>query len=149
MRAVVTRVSEAHVEIAGEVVGSIGVGLLTLVGVGSNDTESDARYVAQKVVGLRIFPDAAGAMNRSLSEVGGAVLAISQFTLFGDVRKGRRPSFSAAAEPGMGRHLYDHFVEELRRNGTTVATGQFGAMMEVVSSNAGPVTILIDSQRTF
>jgi D-aminoacyl-tRNA deacylase len=143
------RVSEARVEVDGAVVGAIESGLLVLVGVAADDEPADARYVAQKVANLRIFPDDAGAMNRALGEVGGRVLAVSQFTLFGDVRKGRRPSFVAAAPPEHGRALYERFLEEVRGLGLEVATGRFGAKMAVVSTNAGPVTILIDSRRLF
>lgn len=149
MRAVVTRVREARVDIDGETVGAIGVGLLVLLGVGIEDEQADARYLAQKVVGLRIFQDDAGAMNRALSDVGGSVLAVSQFTLFGDVRKGRRPSFITAAPPEIGRDLYERFVQEVRALGVQVETGRFGAMMDVVSTNSGPVTILLDSRRLF
>jgi D-aminoacyl-tRNA deacylase len=143
------RVSEASVEIAGERVGAIGRGLLVLLGVAWEDDTSDAKYLAGKVAGLRIFPDGDGAMNLPITDVGGAILAVSQFTLFGDVRKGRRPSFIAAAAPEEGRALYERFVEELRRLGLRVETGRFGAMMDVRSTNAGPVTILLDSKRTF
>jgi len=149
VRAVVTRVSEARVEVGGETVGAIGIGLLVLVGVGVGDEAADAQYLAQKIVGLRIFPDGDGAMNRALTEVGGSVLAVSQFTLFGDVRKGRRPSFIAAAPPELGRELYERFALEVRRLGMRVETGRFGATMDVVSTNAGPVTILLDSRRLF
>lgn len=143
------RVSEASVDVAGEQVGSIGGGLLVLLGVASDDDASDARYLAAKVAGLRIFPDGEGAMNLAIAEVGGAILAVSQFTLFGDVRKGRRPSFITAAAPEQGRALYEGFLRELRTLGLQVETGRFGAMMDVRSTNAGPVTILLDSKRTF
>jgi D-tyrosyl-tRNA(Tyr) deacylase len=149
MRIVVTRVSAARVEVDRAVVGAIGAGLLVLVGIAAADDEADADYLARKVVGLRIFADESGAMNRSLEEVGGAVLAVSQFTLLGDVRKGRRPSFSAAAQGTLGRVLFDRFVEATKRLGVHVETGRFGAMMDVVSTNSGPVTILLDSKRTF
>jgi len=143
------RVSEASVEVAGERVGAIARGLLVLLGVASEDDASDARYIAAKIAGLRIFPDGEGAMNLAITDVGGAILAVSQFTLFCDVRKGRRPSFIAAATPEIGRTLYERFVSELRALGLPVETGRFGAMMDVRSTNAGPVTILLDSKRTF
>jgi len=149
MRAVVTRVNDARVEIDGEIVGAIGLGLLVLLGVGLDDGPADALYLAQKVVGLRVFPDDDGAMNLALSDVGGSVLAVSQFTLFGDVRKGRRPSFISAAAPELGRALYERFIQEVRNLGVRVETGRFGATMEVVSTNSGPVTILLDSRRLF
>ena len=149
MRAVVTRVSSASVRVDGSVAGEIGSGLLVLAGVAHDDTDVDAATLAKKVVELRIFRDDAGAMNRSLLDAGGEVLAISQFTLFGDVRKGRRPSFIAAAPPDHGRAIYERFVEELRALGPRVATGVFGAMMAVTSVNDGPVTILIDTSKSF
>ena len=149
MRAVVTRVSEARVEIDGRAVGAIGGGLLVLLGVAVADTNDAARYLAKKVYELRIFCDATGAMNRSLAEAGGEILVISQFTLFGDVRKGRRPSFIGAAPPELGRALYEQFVTELRSLGARVATGEFAAQMAVHSINDGPVTILLDSSKTF
>ena len=149
VRAVVMRVAEAAVEVDDECVGAIGRGLLVLLGVEADDAEADAGYLARKVEGLRIFPDANGAMNLALAEAGGDVLVVSQFTLFGDVRKGRRPSFVAAADPERGRALYERFVAELRALGARVETGRFGATMAVRSVNAGPVTILIDTKRTF
>lgn len=149
MRAVVTRVGEARVEVEGRVVGAIDGGLLVLLGVAASDSLDDARYLAKKVYELRIFRDDAGAMNRSLAEAGGAILVVSQFTLFGDVRKGRRPSFIDAASPDQGRALYELFITELRALGATVASGEFAAMMDVHSVNDGPVTILIDSKKTF
>ncbi len=149
MRAVVTRVTSAGVEVDGETVGAIDGGLLVLLGVAATDGDDDVRYVAKKVVDLRIFRDDAGAMNRSLAEAGGAILAVSQFTLLGDARRGRRPSFIAAAAPERGRELYEHFIAELRALGATVATGRFGATMAVRSVNDGPVTILLDSEKRF
>ncbi|MFY9780586.1 MAG: D-aminoacyl-tRNA deacylase [Candidatus Baltobacteraceae bacterium] len=149
MRAVVTRVSSAGVDVDGETVGAIEGGLLVLLGVAAADGDDDARYLARKVFDLRVFRDGTGAMNRSLAEAGGAVLAVSQFTLLGDARRGRRPSFIAAAPPELGRDLYERFVAELRALGATVATGRFGATMAVRSVNDGPVTILLDSRKLF
>ncbi len=149
MRAVVTRVTSAAVDVDGETIGEIAGGLLVLLGVATADGDDDARYLAKKVLDLRIFRDDAGAMNRSLAEAGGAVLAVSQFTLLGDARHGRRPSFIAAAPPERGRELYARFVAELHALGATVATGRFGATMAVRSVNDGPVTILLDSAKLF
>lgn len=133
----------------GQAVGEIGAGLLVLLGVGHNDTEKDAEYLAEKVAGLRIFEDAEGKMNRAVGEVGGAVLAVSQFTLYGDVRRGRRPSFDAAARPEQARTLYTFFVEKIRASGLRCETGQFQEMMQVELVNEGPVTILLDSGKNF
>ena len=149
MRAVVTRVSEARVEIGGRVAGAVGGGSLVLLGVATEDTIDDARYLAKKIYELRIFRDDVGAMNRSLGDAGGEILVVSQFPLFGDVRKGRRPSFIGAAPPELGRELYDGFVAELRSLGASVATGEFAATMSVHSVNDGPVTILVDSTKLF
>lgn len=149
MRAVVQRVSRARVTVNGQAVGEIGAGLLVLLGVGHNDTEKDAEYLAEKVAGLRIFEDAEGKMNRAVGEVGGAVLAVSQFTLYGDVRRGRRPSFDAAARPEQARTLYTFFVEKIRASGLRCETGQFQEMMQVELVNEGPVTILLDSGKNF
>jgi D-tyrosyl-tRNA(Tyr) deacylase len=149
MRAVVQRVSRASVKVNGELTGNIGEGLLVLLGVGQDDTEADASYLAEKVAGLRIFEDTEGKMNRSVTDVGGAVLAVSQFTLFGDVRKGKRPSFDAAARPERARALYEHFVERIRATGLRCETGRFQEMMEVELINQGPVTILLDSRKLF
>ena len=149
MRAVVQRVKRARVIVTGEVVGEIGPGLLVLAGVGQNDTEADADYLADKIAGLRIFDDEAGRMNRAVGEIGGAVLVVSQFTLFGDVRRGKRPSFDAAARPELARRLYEYFVDELRAAGLRCETGRFQEMMEVELVNDGPVTILLDSEKTF
>jgi D-tyrosyl-tRNA(Tyr) deacylase len=145
MRAVVQRVSRAGVTIDGEVVGAVGRGLLVLLGVAPSDTEAEARWLADKVVGLRIFPDADGKMNRDVAEAGGGVLAVSQFTLYGDCRKGRRPSFVGAAAPDLAEPLYEAFVAALRAHGVPVATGRFGAMMQVELVNDGPVTLLLDA----
>jgi D-aminoacyl-tRNA deacylase len=149
MRAVVQRVSRAKVTVAGEITGEIGRGMLVLLGVGHEDTESGAEYLADKIVGLRIFEDDAGKMNRSVAEVGGAVLAVSQFTLYGDVRKGKRPSFDDAARPEMARTLYERFVSRVRASGLRCETGRFQEMMEVELVNDGPVTILLDSEKLF
>ena len=148
MRAVVQRVSEASVSIAGATGGEIGEGLLVLLGAGAGDTERDLEYVASKVLGLRIFPDEDGKMNRSLVDIGGAALVVSQFTLYGDTRKGRRPSFVRAMDPGEASPMVDRFVERLARE-VKVATGRFGADMDVRLCNRGPVTLLIDSTKTF
>jgi D-aminoacyl-tRNA deacylase len=149
MRAVVQRVSRASVRVEGELTGEIGKGLLVLLGVAQDDSEADADYLAEKVAGLRIFEDDAGKMNLSIADVGGAVLAVSQFTLFGDVRRGKRPSFDAAARHGQARALYEYFVERVRASGLRCETGRFQEMMEVELVNAGPVTILLDSKKTF
>jgi len=149
LRAVLQRVSEARVRIAGEVVGEIGPGLLVLLGVGQPDAEADARFLAEKSAGLRIFEDADGKMNLSVTETGGSVLVVSQFTLYGDCRKGRRPGFSAAAPPERADRLYQHYVAVLRELGLTVATGVFQAEMKVELVNDGPVTLLLDSGKEF
>ncbi len=149
MRAVVQRVSRAAVRVGGETVGSVGRGLLVLVGVEGGDGEADAAYVAEKTAGLRVFEDAAGKMNLSVREVGGGVLVVSQFTLLGDCRKGRRPSFTTSAEPGTAEVLYGSVVRRLADLGLPVATGRFRAEMEVDLVNDGPVTLLLDSRRAF
>jgi D-tyrosyl-tRNA(Tyr) deacylase len=149
VRAVVQRVSEASVRASGQVVGQIGRGLLVLLAVGQGDTQEDASFLAEKIAHLRIFPDEAGAMNRSLLDVGGDLLAVSQFTLYGDARKGRRPSFIQAAPPEEANRLYRHFVEHARGLGLRVAEGVFQAMMDVSLVNVGPVTILLDSRKAF
>lgn len=149
MRAVVQRVSRAKVTVAGEVTGKIGAGLLVLLGVDADDGPQDAEYLADKIVGLRIFSDDAGKMNRSLAEIGGAVLAVSQFTLLGDCRKGRRPSFVAAARPEAANELYRTFVAEVQCRGIVTATGRFQEHMDVELVNDGPVTLLIDSRKAF
>jgi D-tyrosyl-tRNA(Tyr) deacylase len=133
----------------GEVVGAIGTGLAVFVGAARGDAEADVAYVVNKVVGLRVFPDDAGKMTRALSDVGGEILAISQFTLFGDVRRGLRPSFDEAMEPVEAERYYERFVSEARARGVRVETGRFRAMLTVELENDGPVTILIDSRRTF
>jgi D-tyrosyl-tRNA(Tyr) deacylase len=149
MRAVVQRVSRAKVTVDGEVTGEIGLGLLVLLGVGQQDTEADAVYLADKISGLRIFEDEMGKMNRSLQDAGGEVLAVSQFTLYGDARRGKRPSFDAAAPPETARRLYEFFVERIRAAGLRCETGTFQAMMQVELVNEGPVTILLDSKKEF
>lgn len=146
MRAVVQRVKEASVTVEGTVVGSISHGLLVLLGVGSGDTSADVKYMAKKIGGLRIFPDEQGKLNRDVQEVGGSILAVSQFTLYGDCRRGKRPSFSAAAPPELARALYEEFVAELRSLGIGVETGVFQAHMEVSLVNDGPVTLIVDSE---
>ena len=145
MRVVIQRVKEAHVDVAGVTVGSIQTGLLVLVGVTSSDSSQDAEYLADKIVQLRIFPDDLKRMNRSIQEAGGKLLVISQFTLYGDCRKGRRPSFDAAAPPEQAKNLYDYFVERLRLSNTLVETGVFQAEMEVYLVNDGQVTFVLDS----
>lgn len=149
MRAVVQRVKQASVTIADEVVGQIGCGLLVLVGAGHGDTLDDAKYLVDKIVGLRIFPDDAGQMNRSVVDVGGGLLLVSQFTLFGDARKGRRPSFIDAMPPGPAESLYNELCGLARATGVPVATGRFRADMDVALVNEGPVTLLLDSKRSF
>jgi D-aminoacyl-tRNA deacylase len=149
MRAVVQRVSRARVTVREEVTGKIDRGLLVLVGIGAADTEADADYLADKISGLRIFGDEHGKMNLSLSEIAGSVLAVSQFTLYGDVRRGKRPSFDAAAPPEKARMLYEYFVERIRAAGLRCETGRFQEMMQVELVNDGPVTILLDSSRAF
>ena len=149
MRAVVQRVSRARVIVDGEVTGEIGVGLLVLLGVGKGDREVDADYLAGKVAGLRIFEDENGKMNLAVAEVGGAVLAVSQFTLYGDARRGKRPSFDDAAPPEQARQLYEYFVERIRAAGLRCETGKFQEMMKVELTNEGPVTILLDSSKAF
>jgi|SRR5688500_16133366 len=149
MRAVVQRVSKASVTVDGEVTGSIGNGLLVLLGVAMADTEKDADYVLEKALNLRIFEDAEGKMNVSVIDARNDLLVVSQFTLYGDTRRGRRPSFIDAAPPVRANRLYEYFVTEARKQDRKVATGRFQAMMDVELTNSGPVTILIDSQKTF
>jgi D-tyrosyl-tRNA(Tyr) deacylase len=149
MRAVVQRVSRAQVTLNGEVTGQIGLGLLVLLGVGRDDTNADATYLVGKIAGLRVFEDAQGKMNLSVLDAGGSVLAVSQFTLYGDVRKGKRPSFDAAAPPEKARLLYEFFVEQIRAAGLCCETGRFQETMKVELANEGPVTILLDSGKGF
>ena len=144
MRAVIQRVARASVSIDGEVVGEIGPGLVVLLGIGKGDVEEDAHWLAKKVAALRIFADHEGKFNRSILEIGGSALVVSQFTLYGDARKGRRPSFSKAAPPEVAEPLCDRFVDLLKAEGLEVATGHFGAMMLVEIHNDGPVTIWLE-----
>jgi len=149
MRAVVQRVRQAEVRVDGLVAGHIDEGLVVLVGIAREDTEAAGQYLAEKIVQLRVFDDDQGRMSRSLLEAGGSILCVSQFTLYGDCRKGRRPSYDRAARPEAARVLYERFVEQLRAFDVPVATGQFQAMMEVELTNDGPVTLLLDSDKTF
>ncbi len=149
MRAVVQRVSRAKVTVDGWSTGEIGMGLLVLLGVSHEDTEADVNYLAEKIAGLRIFEDEDGKMNRSVLDAGGSVLAVSQFTLYGDVRRGKRPSFDAAAPPDHARRLYELFVERIRAAGLRCETGRFQATMSVELVNEGTVTILLDSGKVF
>jgi D-tyrosyl-tRNA(Tyr) deacylase len=154
MRAVVQRVSRARVTVNDRgnnqwISGEIGLGLLVLLGVGHEDTEADATYLAEKIVGLRIFEDIDGKMNRSVEDAGGSLLVVSQFTLYGDVRRGKRPSFDAAASPEQARRLYEFFIEQIRSAGLRCETGRFQETMQVELVNEGPVTILLDSRKAF
>ncbi|MEW6061856.1 MAG: D-aminoacyl-tRNA deacylase [Bacteroidota bacterium] len=148
MRVVVQRVSSASVTVEGKIVGSIGNGLLIFLGIKNGDTQTDATYLAEKCSSLRIFDDAEGKMNRSLKDIGGSVLVVSQFTLYGDARKGNRPSYTDAAPPAVSEPLYDYFVQQLRLllGADRVATGTFRAMMDVALVNSGPVTIILESK---
>ncbi len=149
MRAVVQRVSSASVQVTGKTVGSIDIGLMVLLGVEESDTEKDADYLVEKIVGLRVFEDSDGKMNLSVNDVGGSLLVVSQFTLLGDVRKGKRPSFNTAANPDLGNALYEYFVRRTRERNRKTETGKFRATMAVSLVNDGPVTILIDSKKIF
>jgi D-tyrosyl-tRNA(Tyr) deacylase len=149
MRAVVQRVSRAQVTVLDDRVGAIDSGLLVLLGVARSDTEADASYLAEKIVGLRIFEDERGKMNRSVQDMRGAILVVSQFTLYADVRRGQRPSFDAAAPPEKARGMYEFFVEQLRKSGLRCAMGRFQETMQVELVNEGPVTILLDSKKMF
>ncbi len=149
MRAVIQRVSRCRVLVEGKVAGEIGPGLLVLLGVGKADNEAAADYLAEKALGLRIFEDEAGKMNLSLQDSRGEMLVVSQFTLYGDARRGKRPSFDAAARPEEARRLYEYFVERIRAAGVRCETGVFQAMMDVELVNDGPVTILLDSEKSF
>ncbi len=148
MRVVLQRVRDARVEVDNKITGAIASGLLVFVGVARTDTERDAEYLAEKIVAMRLFPDKSGKMNRSVVDAGGSLLVVSQFTLYGDVRKGRRPSFDQAAPPELARFLYDYFVGILRLKQIHVETGLFQAMMSVYLVNDGPVTILCDSAQS-
>lgn len=149
MRCVVQRVTEASVTVDGETVGAIGPGLMVLIGVRTDDNEKDVRYMADKVANLRVFDDANGVMNLSLKDAGGSILAVSQFTLYGDARGGRRPSYIDAAKPEQANALYEQLVAEWRNQGLRVETGRFRTEMKVSLVNDGPVTILLDSRKTF
>ncbi len=148
MRALLQRVSRAQVTVTGEVVGAIGRGFVVLLGVTHSDTAAEAEWLAAKIAGLRLFEDEAGKMNASLADVDGALLVVSQFTLYGDARKGRRPSFTDAARPEQAEPLVDYFADHLRRLGFTVATGVFGAQMDVDIYNDGPVTLMLEREFT-
>lgn len=147
MRLIIQRVTEAKVVVRGDEIGRIGRGLCLFIGIAKGDTEEDANYLAQKATELRIFEDGAGKFNRSLSDLSGEILVVSEFTLYGDCTKGRRPSFSQAAPPEDAERLYDYFVEKLEERGLNVATGRFQAMMEVTLVNSGPVTFILESKQ--
>ncbi|MBQ6382224.1 MAG: D-tyrosyl-tRNA(Tyr) deacylase [Clostridia bacterium] len=149
MRCVVQRVTEASVTVEGEVVGKTGPGLMVLIGVSSDDQEADLKYIADKVPNLRVFDDENGVMNRSILDAGGEILAVSQFTLYGDARGGRRPSYFRAAKPEAANALYERLVEAWRQKGIHVETGRFRTEMQVALVNDGPVTILLDSEKAF
>lgn len=149
MRACVQRVSRCSVTVEGQVVGQIGRGLLVLLGVTHDDTPADVDYLAEKTTGLRIFEDDAGKMNRSVLDIGGQILVVSQFTLWGDCRRGKRPSFTDAAAPDLAERLYDEFVAAVQRLGVPAATGKFRTQMDVALVNDGPVTLLLDSRKSF
>jgi D-aminoacyl-tRNA deacylase len=149
MRAVVQRVNRARVTVDNELVGEIGRGLLVLLGVGRGDDQASADYLSDKIIGLRVFEDDSGKMNKAVGEAGGKVLVVSQFTLYGDVRRGKRPSFDDAAPPEVARTLYEYFVERIRAAGLPCETGKFQEMMHVELVNDGPVTILLDSSKAF
>jgi D-aminoacyl-tRNA deacylase len=149
MRAVIQRVNRARVTVNQEITGEIGRGLLVLLGVAQQDAAGDADYLADKIAGLRVFEDEGGKMNRSAHEIGGAILVVSQFTLYGDTRRGKRPSFDAAAPPQQARELYEYFVQRIRRADLRCETGRFQEMMQVELVNDGPVTILLDSTKIF
>jgi len=149
MRAVIQRVSRAAVRVDSKTVGEIGRGLVVLLGIGDGDNQEASDYLVEKIASMRIFPDSGGKMNLSVKDIPAAVLVISQFTLFGDLRRGRRPSFTDAARPEQAEPLYEYFLKALRRHGLKVESGVFGAMMEVALVNDGPVTILLDSERAF
>jgi D-tyrosyl-tRNA(Tyr) deacylase len=149
MRAVIQRVSSAEVRIDGKTLGSIGQGLLVLLGIGKGDQPKDASYLARKTVALRVFEDAQGKMNLSVQDIRGGLIVVSQFTLYGDCRKGNRPSFDDAAPPEEAEQLYRRYVEEISNSGLQIATGRFQALMDVSLVNQGPVTVLLDSKKSF
>ena len=149
MRAVVQRVKKAKVTVEGEIVGEIGMGLMVLLGVGKEDSEKDLEYLKEKVLNLRIFNDEEGKMNNSLIDIGGEMLVVSQFTLYGDARKGKRPGFSDAANPETANFMYEQFIKSAKESGVKTANGKFGADMDVEFINWGPVTILLDSKKIF
>ena len=149
MRIILQRVKEASVKVDGEVIGRIGEGIVVLLGVGKEDEEHDVDYLVDKVVNLRIFEDEEGKMNNSVIDTGGEVLVVSQFTLYGDCRKGRRPSYDSAAPPELAEKLYELFVEKIKQRGINVQTGKFRAMMDVHLINSGPVTLNLDSKKLF
>jgi len=149
MRAIIQRVKEASVDVDGQTVGRIGEGMLVLLGAGKDDSGVDAEYLAEKILTLRIFEDGEGKMNLSVTDTGGSLLVVSQFTLYGDCRKGRRPSFDKAASPEVAEALYEEFVSKLRSRGAKVETGRFRAMMDVHLVNWGPVTLMLDSKKEF
>lgn len=149
MRAVVQRVKKAKVTVEGEIVGEIGMGLMVLLGVGKEDSEKDLEYLKEKVLNLRIFNDEEGKMNNSLIDIGGELLVVSQFTLYGDARKGKRPGFSDAANPETANFMYEQFIKSAKESGVKTANGKFGADMDVEFINWGPVTILLDSKKIF
>ena len=145
MRLVIQRVSQAHVDVNGHTAGSIGLGLVVLIGIMSSDTQAEADYLSDKLLGLRVFPDEKGRMNRNIAEIGGSLLVVSQFTLYGDCRRGRRPSFDQAAPAEYAQVLYNYFVEALKRGPVPVHTGVFQATMDVHLTNQGPVTLILDT----
>ncbi len=149
MRAVLQRVAQASVSVNGNPIADIGSGILVLLGVGKDDSEKDVDYMAEKIAGLRIFEDSSGKMNLSIENTGGEILAVSQFTLYGDCRKGRRPSYARAADGDTARRCYELFIAKLSERGIPVKTGVFGAHMDVHIANSGPVTLLVDSSRDF
>ncbi len=149
MRAVIQRIKEARVEVEGEIIGKIREGFVVLLGVRKDDTQGDVEYLVEKVLGLRIFEDSAGKMNLSIEDIKGEILVVSQFTLYGDCRKGMRPSFDEAAQPDMAERFYSLFLDEIGKSGIKIETGKFRAIMDLHLINSGPVTILLDSRKVF